>query len=33
LGIGFIARWDFGRIHDFNRMGNSFNRFFIGWNY
>jgi WD40 repeat protein len=33
LGGGFITRWNFGRTHNFDRVIDSFNRFFIGWNY
>jgi len=33
LGVGFIARYDFGRTTDFKQLQDSFRRFFIGWNY
>ncbi|HZM17487.1 MAG TPA: hypothetical protein VFE28_15945 [Candidatus Krumholzibacteria bacterium] len=40
LGVGFIARYDFGRTTDFGRRsasipgtGQSFQRFFMGWNF
>lgn len=33
LGAGFIARWDWGRTHDFQRLQDPFSRFFLGWDY
>jgi hypothetical protein len=34
LGAGFIARWDFGRTHDFKTISpGTFSRFFLGWDY
>ncbi|MFQ5600293.1 MAG: hypothetical protein ACE5G2_07035 [Candidatus Krumholzibacteriia bacterium] len=33
LGFGFITRWNAGKTHDFERITDSFQRFFIGWNY
>jgi WD40 repeat protein len=33
IGMGFILRWNFGRTHNFDRITDSFQRFFLGWNY
>jgi hypothetical protein len=33
LGYGFIVRWNTGYIHDFERNLDSFEQFFIGWDF